>query len=129
MFSCKSFDDSERHRTVWEVSEAVAPLGGCPLLHFTGPMSTVLCGSFTGKLLEESPDGCFHSELSVKATLALHGTSVVCLFIDGGPVDTRGTGTLHVVGIKLCTLFYNITVIIYLPIRSNRYGSCWCYTV
>ena len=99
-FVCKSQDDTEIRTTVWDVSEPLAPYGGCPLLHYLWPETSVICGSFTGHSTDESPNACFHSELRVTATLALNGSNVTCYFAaDEGQVYTRGTGNLQVIGI------------------------------
>ena len=101
VFSCKCHDESDQYRSVWDVSETPSPTGGCPLLHYLWPDTSVICGSFTGRSTGESPDSCYHTELSVIATLALNGTSVFCYFADGGPLDTRGNATLQVIGIAI----------------------------
>ena len=98
LFSCKTHDDTRIHRSVWVVSEATAPYGGCPLVHYAWPDDSVGCGSFTGHSAGEIPGNCFHTELSVTATLALNATSVACYFADGGPPDLIGSTTLLVIG-------------------------------
>ena len=98
VFTCKSHDSSSNHRTVWLVSEASAPYGGCRLLHYLWPQTTTQCGSFHVQAITESPDNCFVSEISVTATEALNDTAVTCYYVDGSPNEIRGSGILQVIG-------------------------------
>ena len=116
MFTCKSHDSSSNHRTVWLVSEASAPYGGCRLLHPLWPQATTQCGSFHGQAITEYPDNCFVSEMSVAVTDVLNGTTITCYYVDGGPNEIRGSGVLQVIGIiiqKSCFViiifFYSLT--------------------
>ena len=97
-FTCKVHDSSAYHHTVWEVSEAMAPYGGCPLLHELWPNMTTECGSFHGQATEESPSQCFVSEFSATATKNLNSTSVTCFYVVNGHVETKGSGLLEVIG-------------------------------
>ena len=100
VFTCKVDDSSTDHHTVWEVSEAIAPYGGCPLLHDLWPHMTIECGSFHGRATEESPSQCFISEFSATAATSLNGTSVTCFYVRNGYIETRGSGVLQVIGIS-----------------------------
>lgn len=97
IFTCKVHDSSTHHRTVWEVSEAIAPYGGCPLLHELWPHMTTECGSFHGEATEESPSQCFVSQFSATATKNLNGASVTCFYVANGYVETKGSGVLEVI--------------------------------
>ena len=116
VFSCKSEDDIQLHRTVWGVSETGAPYGGCPLVHSNWPHTSIVCGSFMGQSAGEFPDYCFESELSVTATQSLNGTVVVCSFADGGTPETRGSGTLKVIGMFLIDI-----------IKEKDTSRCLCF--